>query len=72
LKYRGVAVERKEAVMWTFDGEEWTEEGAAQNNERKPETSLPPKWDETMPELQVIEHIPSTTRRINYVPLPLP
>ena len=58
--------------MWTFDGEEWTEEGGAQSNERKPEASLPPKWDETMPELQVIEHIPSTTNRINYVPLVIP
>ena len=58
--------------MWTFDGEEWTEEGGAQNSERKPETSLPPKWDETMPELQVIEHIPPTTTRINYVPLVIP
>jgi len=57
--------------MWTFDGEEWTEEGGAQNNERKPETSLPPRWDETMPELQVVEHVP-TTPRTNYVPLPLP
>lgn len=69
-----VAVERKEAVMWTFDGEEWTEEGGAQNTGRKPETSLPPRWEETMPELQVIEieHVPPTTTRINYVPLPLP
>jgi hypothetical protein len=72
LKYTEVAVERKEVVMWTFDGEEWTEEGGAQSNERKPEASLPPRWDETMPELQVVEHIPSTTTRINYVPLPLP
>jgi|GEM_PF-499524 len=60
--------------MWTFDGEEWTDEGGARSNERKPETSLPPKWDEATPELQVIEieHIPSTTTRIKYVPLPLP
>ncbi|HEV8434516.1 MAG TPA: hypothetical protein VGR95_13960 [Thermoanaerobaculia bacterium] len=60
--------------MWTFDGEEWTDESGARSNERKPEASLPPKWDEAMPELQVIEieHIPSTTTRINYVPLPLP
>jgi hypothetical protein len=68
-----VAVERKAAVMWTFDGEEWTEDGGAQSStERKPEASLPPRWDESMPELQVVEHIPSTTTRINYVPLPLP
>jgi hypothetical protein len=59
--------------MWTFDGEQWTDEGGAQSSERKPETSLPPKWDETMPELQVIEHIPTPTKRTNYVPpLPLP
>lgn len=59
--------------MWTFDGEQWTDEGGAQSTERKPETSLPPKWDETMPELQVIEHIPTPTKHINYVPpLPLP
>ena len=66
-------MERKEAVMWTFDGEEWTDEGGAQSSERKPETSLPPKWDE-IPELQVIEieHTPTKTPRINYVPLPLP
>jgi len=61
--------------MWTFDGEEWIEEGGAQKNERKPDTSLPPKWEENMPELQVveIEYIrPATTRIINYVPLPIP
>ena len=61
--------------MWTFDGEEWIEEGGAQKNERKPDASLPPKWEETMPELQVveIEYIrPATTRIINYVPLPIP
>ena len=44
--------------------------------ERQPDASLPPKWDETMPELQVIEieYVPPTTTRIiNYVPpLPLP
>jgi hypothetical protein len=61
--------------MWTFDGEEWTDEGEAQKNERKPDASLPPRWEETMPELQVveIEYIrPATTRIINYVPLPIP
>jgi len=60
--------------MWTCDGEEWTEEGATQS-ERKPETASLPMWDATMPELQVIEHIPSTTTRTNYdyvPPLPHP
>lgn len=60
--------------MWTFDGEEWTEEGATRT-ERTPESASLPMWDVTMPELQVIEHIPSTTTRTNYdyvPPLPLP
>ena len=57
--------------MWVFDGEEWTEEGGSASN-RKPETALP-KFDEMMPELQVIEieHVP-TTPRTNYIPVPLP
>ena len=61
--------------MWTFDGEEWTDEGGAQKNERKPDASLPPKWEENMPELQVveIEYVrPVPTRIINYIPLPIP
>ena len=57
--------------MWVFDGEEWTEEGGSS---RKPDSALP-KFDETMPELQVIEieieHVPSTPRT-NYLPVPLP
>ncbi len=55
--------------MWVFDGEEWTEEWAA-THEHKPETSLA-MWDETMPELQVIEHLPPT-RPANVPPMPLP
>jgi hypothetical protein len=55
--------------MWVFDGEEWMEEGAA-GRDRKPETNLP-IWDETMPELQVIEYLPPT-RPANIPPLPFP
>jgi hypothetical protein len=60
-------VSGKDSQMWVFDGEEWTEEGRSRE-ERASEASLP-MWDETMPELQVIEHIPSTTRT-NTIPLP--
>lgn len=57
--------------MWVFDGEEWTEEGASVRN-AKQEPALP-RYDELVPELQVIEQIPLTSTRINRVPpLPLP
>lgn len=58
--------------MWVFDGEEWTEEGATKT-ERSPETASLPMWDVTMPELQVVEHVPQTATRkyYDYVP-PLP
>lgn len=55
--------------MWTFDGEEWTDESGGSN--RKPETTARPMWDETMPELQVIEHLPPT-RKNEVPPFPLP
>jgi hypothetical protein len=58
----------KDLIMWVFDGEEWTKEGST---ERKPESTALPMWDQSMPELQVIEHLPST--RTNEVPpYPLP
>ena len=59
--------------MWIFDGEEWTEEGAI-HTQRTPDAASLPMWDVTMPELQVVEHVPSTTRtNYDYVPpLPLP
>ncbi len=55
--------------MWVFDGEEWMEEGGTAR-ERQPESAAP-MWDETMPELQVIEILPPT-RPVNVPPLPLP
>ncbi|HEV7920792.1 MAG TPA: hypothetical protein VGR02_08395 [Thermoanaerobaculia bacterium] len=48
--------------MWVFDGEEWTEEGNG-NASAKPEERRP-RWEELMPELQVVEIVPVT------VPLP--
>jgi hypothetical protein len=42
--------------MWVFDGEEWTEEGSG-NASAKPEEHRP-RWEELMPELQVVEIVP--------------
>ena len=56
--------------MWVFDGEEWIEDGE-RRDERKPEATLP-LWDVEMPELQVIEYVPTVTRKNIVPPLPLP
>jgi hypothetical protein len=54
--------------MWTFDGDEWTEEsGRASNDNRQPETA--PRFDEFTPELQVIEILP-VAPRLNDWPFP--
>ena len=58
----------KDLIMWVFDGEEWTEEGGT---ERKAESRALPRWDQSMPELQVIEHLPPT-RTNEVLPFPLP
>lgn len=59
----------KEARMWVFDGEEWTDEGG----ERKPDTTPRPPYDEFVPELQVIEIVQVPPVKPSYVPpFPLP
>lgn len=55
--------------MWIFDGEEWTEEGGsttAKSEEQRP------RWEELMPELQVVEIVPVTIPVPRIVPLPTP
>lgn len=60
---------RKEARMWVYDGEEWTEEGAG-DKAKTPEQQRP-RYEEMMPELQVIEIVP--VPKSNPVPpFPLP
>ena len=54
--------------MWTYDGEEWFEEGGSEEK-RKPETAAIP-YDMFLPELQVIE-IPQA-RNEPVPPFPLP
>ena len=60
----------KEARMWVFDGEEWTNEGG----EQKPETTTPRlPQGEFVPELQVIEIVQVPPAKPSYMPpFPLP
>lgn len=58
--------------MWVFDGEEWTEEGGStEPKSSRPEID-PRRFDEFVPELQVIEivQIPRTGTQVPPLPLP--
>jgi hypothetical protein len=58
--------------MWVFDGEEWTQDdGGVEKSPVRPETSRP-RYEELMPELQVLEIVPVTPRHTNVPPLPMP
>lgn len=58
--------------MWVFDGEEWTQDNG--NEQSKPKAESPrPRYDELMPELQVVEIVPVTPSVNRDVPpLPIP
>jgi hypothetical protein len=57
--------------MWVFDGEEWTkDDGGFEPKTVKPEPSRP-RYDELMPELQVIEIVPAVVPRNRDRDLPL-
>ncbi len=53
--------------MWTYDGDQWTEEGANETD-RQPETIMPRHGEELYPELQVVEIEIVPVPRTNYVP----
>jgi len=60
--------------MWVFDGEEWTvDDGGLGPAATKPETKRP-RYDEMMPELQVIEieivRKPQPDRQFPLLPIP--
>ena len=58
--------------MWVFDGEEWTQDDGSIGGPSKPDTKRP-RYDERMPELQVIEIVPVTPRTQRDIPpLPMP
>ena len=56
--------------MWVFDGEEWTQEGGSPAPV-KPDTAPPQRFDEFVPELQVIEIVPIPQKK-PVPPLPFP
>ncbi len=57
--------------MWVFDGEQWTTDEGANESEAK-RNDKTPRYEQSTPELQVIEIVPLPTRS-NYVhPFPLP
>jgi hypothetical protein len=71
LKYP--TAERTKA-MWVFDGEEWTQDTGGLEPHAKAEPARP-RYEEMMPELQVIEveivHVPNKNNNIVPV-LPIP
>ena len=55
--------------MWTFDGEQWTtDEGVNESEVKRDEKT--PRYEQSMPELQVIEIVPVT--KPTPVPFPMP
>jgi hypothetical protein len=59
--------------MWIYDGEEWTnEDGSESMTTSKTSGPSRPRYEEMMPELQVIEIVPVTPRNRDVPPLPLP
>ena len=58
--------------MWVFDGEEWTQDDGSESTRAKTSTSEKrPRYEEMMPELQVVEIVPVKPRHTN-IPFPLP
>ena len=57
--------------MWIYDGEQWIEEGANEN-ETKRDRITPQTEEMHVPELQVVEVEIVPVQKPNYVPFPLP
>ena len=59
--------------MWVFDGEEWTQDNGGVEPVAKT-TDSRPRYDELMPELQVVELeiVPVPARDRQVPPLPIP
>jgi len=60
--------------MWVYDGEEWTQDDGSIGSTGSKKLETPrPRYDQMMPELQVIEIVPVTPRTQRDVPpLPMP
>jgi len=57
--------------MWVFNGEEWVDNDAGEWSAPKKSEASRPRYDEMMPELQVIE-IVRVPRNTDVPPLPMP
>ena len=57
--------------MWVFDGEQWMQDDGGFEPKSKPEP-IRPRYDELMPELQVLEIVPVVRRNTDVPPLPMP
>lgn len=58
--------------MWVYDGEEWTKDDGSDGAKTVVKSEMPrPRYNELMPELQVIEIVP-VKRNTDVPPLPLP
>lgn len=57
------------APMWVFDGEQWTEESGSEQKKNEKQIL---RYEEFMPELQVIEIVPVPAPAPRNVPFPLP
>jgi hypothetical protein len=64
----------KDSTMWVFDGEEWTQDNGGVEPVARTADNKRPRYDELMPELQVIELeiVPVPTRDRQIPPLPIP
>jgi hypothetical protein len=67
----GEAQDGKDRAMWVFDGEEWTRDDGGVESTVTPETKRP-RYDEHMPELQVVEIVPVPVKNRNQPLPPLP
>jgi hypothetical protein len=59
--------------MWVFDGEQWTQDDGSECSSTAVKSQNPrPRYDETMPELQVVEIVVPLRRNRDVPPLPMP
>ena len=59
--------------MWVYDGENWTQDDGSGCSTTTVRSEKPrPRYDETMPELQIVEVVIPVPRNRNVPPLPMP
>jgi hypothetical protein len=59
--------------MWVYDGENWTQEDGSECSTTVVKSEKPrPRYDETMPELQIVEVVIPVPRNRNVPPFTLP